>query len=97
MCLIIIFSLTIRVILLTLISGTPVNKLDSMNIIHRAFSTFSPYKIFRMSDDKYRINKLQPLKTITAISNDKCKSLNEFKHSKILVCLNLYLSINKQI
>ena len=76
-------------------NGTPINELDSMNVIHRAFGTFSLYKIFRMFDGNYGIDKLRPLKTITAISNDKCKSLDEFIQSGIFECLNSYLTSNK--
>ena len=76
-------------------NGDVVNELGSMNIINKAFGTFSLYKICKMSNGKYGIDKTKPLKTITISSDDKCKSLDEFKQLGIFECLNSYLTSNK--
>jgi hypothetical protein len=76
-------------------NGDVVNELGSMTIINKAFGTFSLYKIFKISNGKYVIDKGRPLKVISISSDDKSKNLDEFKQLGIFECLNSYLTSNK--
>ncbi len=76
-------------------NGDVVNELGSMNIINKAFGTFSLYKILKLYNGKYGINKSKLLQTITISSDGKSKSLDEFKQLGIFECLNSYLTSNK--
>jgi hypothetical protein len=70
--------------------GNPTNKLGGMNITYKAFGAFSLYKIFKMSNGQYGIDKGKPLKIIS-ISSDSEETIDDFKKMGIFECLNQYL------
>ena len=71
--------------------GTPVNTLGSMNLVYKAFGTFSLYKTFKMSNGEYGIDKGRPLKIISISSDTQGQGLDEFKQLGIFESLNQYL------
>ena len=78
--------------------GTPINSLGCMDIIYKAFGSFSLYKTFKMSNSKYGIDKTSPLKTIDISSDTQGLGLDEFKQLGIYESLNQYLlSLNTNI
>ena len=76
-------------------NGIPINTLGSMNVIYKAFGTFSLYKTFKMSNGGYGIDKGRPLKIISISSDTQGQGLDEFKQLGIFESLNQYLLSNK--
>lgn len=72
-------------------NGTPINTLDSMNFVYKAFGTFSLYKTFKMSNGGYGIDIGRPLKAVSISSDIQGKGLDEFKQLGIFESLNQYL------